>query len=240
MGLLDSPTWAFAWADVILAGFFPAEARIVAWGAIGAAISFTLYWLMSPQARIAGMAAAEQRLKRSMWNEDAALADGLAAARDLIRLALARLRLVMIPAVIATVPLLSLAAWLDSEYGFAQPPPGEVASITAKPETAHVRWVAADAAPARIEVLGDDGLVLQAVAISVPVPVIQKWGWWNALIGNPLGYLLHDGPVDRIEIGLPMHQYLSVGPEWIRGWKALFFTTLLGVSLLLKVALRIR
>ncbi|MPZ56005.1 MAG: hypothetical protein GEU91_05775 [Rhizobiales bacterium] len=240
MGLLDLPSWVFSWTDATLAGLLPAGARIVLWGSVGAVVSLGLYWLVSPQQRMARIAAAERGLKRTMWDENAAIDEGFAAARELVRLALARLGLVLVPVLIAALPVLSLAAWLHTQYGFALPPPGQVASVKAEPHTAQVRWVAAGAAPARVEVLDGQGFILQSVPVLVPVPIIHKRAWWNVLIGNPLGYLPNDSPVDGIEIGLPKQQYLSVGPDWIRGWEALFFAALLAGSLLLKSVLRIR
>jgi hypothetical protein len=64
--------------------------------------------------------------------------------------------------------------------------------------------------------------------------------WWNRLIGNPLGYLPDDGPVERIDIDLPPRHVLSVGPEWVRTWLMPFFGALLVTSLLIKIVFRIR
>lgn len=240
MGLFDVPAGIFSWVDAGVAGFLPAPARIAAWGVMGAVASLGLYWLLSPQQRMARIAEAEQRLKHAMWEDDTAMAEGLAAASSLIRLALVRLGLVLIPVLIAALPILSLMVWLDTQYGLALPRPGQTASIKAVPDTAHVRWVPDNSPPARVEVLDQAGQVHQSVPIVVAVPVIEKRTWWNALIGNPLGYLANDSPAERVEISLEKQQYLSVGPDWIRGWEALFLVTLLAGSALLKWTLRIR
>jgi hypothetical protein len=245
MGLFDVPAGIFSWVDAGLVGFLPAPARIAVWGVVGAVASLGLYWLLSPQQRMIRIAEAEQRLKRAMWEDDTAMAEGLAAASSLIRLALVRLGIVLVPVLIAALPVVSLTVWLDTQYGLALPRPGQTASIKAEPNTAQVRWVAANntgnnGPSAHVEVLDRAGQVLQSLPIVVPIPVIEKRAWWNRLIGNPLGYLANDSPVERVEISLEKQQYLSIGPDWIRGWEALFLVTLLVGSVLLKWTLRIR
>ena len=240
MGLLDLPVSALAWVDVRLAAILPAAARIVLWGGIGAVTSMGLYWLVSPQRRIAHIAAEERRLKERLRDEDTAVADGLASAQELLRLALLRLGLVLLPVLVAALPVVCLAVLLETRYAHALPPPGHAATVKVEPDTAHGIWRVENGAPPRVDVLDDRGLVLQSLPISAPVPVVHKRLWWNALIGNPLGYLPAEGPVERIEIRLPERRYLSFGPDWIRGWEALFVATLLAGSLLLKFLFRIR
>jgi hypothetical protein len=91
----------------------------------------------------------------------------------------------------------------------------------------------------RIVVADGNGRRLAVISMKAPVPVIAKRQWWNAFIGNPAGYLPDGAAIQRIEVPLPRIEYLSFGPAWIRGWEWLFFGSLLVVSLMLKVALRI-
>ena len=72
------------------------------------------------------------------------------------------------------------------------------------------------------------------VPLARPVPVVEKRHWWNALIGNPAGYLPEAGPVERIELSLPAVEVLPFGPSWLRGWEVLFFTLLVAFSLIIK------
>lgn len=238
MGLLDLPASLWSWADAQMA-LLPAIARIVAWGVLGAILSLGLYWFLSPQRRIARIADDEQRLKETLRDDSIEMADGLAAAKGLLRLAFARLGLVTVPVLLAAIPLLSLMTWMEAHYAYSLPQPGQVADVRVEPKIAEGRWVPANANPPRVEVLDGQGSILQSLPILAPVPVIEKRFWWNVLIGNPLGYLSDDSPIDRIDIGLPANQYLSVGPDWARGWLAPFILSLLAGSLLLKFAFRI-
>lgn len=67
-----------------------------------------------------------------------------------------------------------------------------------------------------------------------PAPVVHKRQWWNALIGNPAGYLPPQGPAEAIYLDLPKKQMLAFGPDWMRGWEFLYFVLLVAGSLGLK------
>jgi hypothetical protein len=81
--------------------------------------------------------------------------------------------------------------------------------------------------------------VVQRFWLSAPVPTIHKRQWWNALIGNPLGYLPDSSRLEWIELGLPQREYLPFGPAWLRAWYVVFFGVLLAASLAIKVGARI-
>ncbi len=63
---------------------------------------------------------------------------------------------------------------------------------------------------------------------------VEKFGWFNWLIGNPAGYLPADAPVAHIHLELPRRQLLDLGPSWLRGWIFWYFLVALLVSLWLK------
>ena len=68
---------------------------------------------------------------------------------------------------------------------------------------------------------------------------IHQRRWWNALIGNPAGYLPSPGDVDAVHLGMPRPEFLPLGPEWLRGWMAYFFGVVIVLSLLLKFLWRL-
>ena len=53
VGLFDLPAPLFAWLDGLLSGLAPPTLRLVLWGLVAAALSMGIYWLLSPQERIA-------------------------------------------------------------------------------------------------------------------------------------------------------------------------------------------
>lgn len=238
MGVFDLPAPGIAWADETFSNLFSSDGvRIALWGVIAAILSMGIYWLISPQRRIARIVDEERRLRQELW-KDNELTDGMGAVRRLLGLALARIGLVLGPVLVAALPVLCLMAWLQTHYAYALPPPGQSAAVQVEP-AAEGRWIEDGTVP-RVEVLDAAGALLESLTLSEPVPVIHKRVWWNVLIGNPLGYLPEEGPLERIEIDLPSREYLSLGPSWLRGWEALFITTLLLASIAFKVVFRIK
>ena len=238
MGLLDLPAPALAWTDLQLARAAPETARILLWAAAAAMLSMLLYWALSPQHRLARLAAEERLLRDRLSDTPAEMAEGLASAGRLLRLAFLRLGLVLPPAIAAALPGLCVMVWLNAHYAYEMPPePAEVA-VRVEPANAEGRVVAGD--PVQVEVRDRQGALLHSVPLGAAVPVVHKRLWWNTLIGNPLGYLPDDSAIDRIEIGLVEKRYLAIGPDWMQGWEPLFIAALLAGSLAIKLLFRIR
>lgn len=240
MGLLDIPAPMLSWTDQQLSGTFPDFARVVLWAALTAALSMAIYWLISPQRRLGRLAIEEQSLKEQLNDDAADWSEGVASARQLLRLALLRLALVLPPTIIAALPVVSVMAWLHTHYAYNMPAPSDTVDVRVVPPLAHGGVVAPDDAPPRVEVRDNRDQLLQAVPLFAAVPVLHKRLWWNALIGNPMGYLRDDAPVERIEIDLPEKLYLPVGPLWLRTWHTPFLVTLLVSSLMLRFLFRVR
>jgi hypothetical protein len=199
-----------------------------------------LYRVLSPQGHImkARQEAVEARRRLSAFGGE------MREAWPLIRTALGRslrhLGLVLRPALLASLPLISLLAWLSSAYGHAFPAPGEAVDVRAFPQPLPARLVYAPALEVpRIVVDDGNGRVVSEVPLPAPVTAVHKRQWWNSLIGNPASYLPDDSPVDWIEVGLPRKEYLPFGPSWLRGWETIFFAVLLLCSLAIRFAFRI-
>ena len=64
--------------------------------------------------------------------------------------------------------------------------------------------------------------------------VVAQPSWLDWLVRNPAGNLPADAPVELIEFGLPSQQLQPFGPDWLRGWEAIFFSTLIIASLWLR------
>jgi len=239
MGLLDIPAPLFGWLDHQAGAFMPATLRLVLWALLASALSMLLYRQLSPQHRIAQIEAATRRVRRALAMHDGDMADGMRLSRRMLSLAFARLRIVSLPALAGALPVVCLMAWLSTSYGYILPATFEPVGVHASPASAHVVWIADPAAP-RVAALDEAGNVVEEKAITAPVATVHKRAWWNVLVGNPLGYLPADGPVDRIDLDLQRSEYLPFGPAWLRGWEFLFIGVMLIASLGLKAGLRIR
>ena len=246
MGLLDLPAPLFAGLDSLLSGLAPPTLRLALWGVIAAVLSMGAYWLLSPQTRIAQAKADALAARRELDAYDGEFAEAWPLMGRVLRTALRQLGLVTSPAVLGSLPVLALLAWLSTSYGHSFPADDAEIPVRATPQIGDVRVQAVqpDAQAAahaghQVVVLDDAGNVVKRFPLSAPVPMIHKRQWWNALIGNPIGYLPDSSPLEWIELGLPQREYLPLGPSWLRAWYVVFFGVLLGASLAIKVAARI-
>lgn len=241
MGLLDLPGPLYGWLDAALSGFLPPLARIIVWGVVGGLASMALYALLAPQGRIAEGKREAAEARRALDSHDGALADAGPLIGRMLRLSLEQVRLTTMPAVIASLPLLTLLAWMSTAYGHRFPDNGEAAAVEAQPASAQAEWIgsAAQDAPPRILVRDGDGAEIARLSLPVPVSVIHEWQWWNLILGNPAGYLPDDPRIERVQIALPRRHFLSFGPQWARGWELPFFTALIIASVALKLGARI-
>jgi hypothetical protein len=239
MGLLDLPAPLFSWLDAVLTMIAPPFARLLLWAAAGALISMELYRLVSPQERIATVKSALEQVRRTVNDFDGPFEEAWPHIRHMLWLAVRRVLLVLPATLLASLPLLVVIVWLDTHYGGMFPPPGASAAVHVG-EGFQGRWIdEGNGSPPRAEVLDPVGARIAEVPMAAPVSVVHKRQWWNALIGNPAGYLSDETPLDRIEIALPRQQLISFGPDWLRGWEPVFFVALLAFALALKTVRRI-
>jgi hypothetical protein len=241
MGLFDVPGPVLGWLDGLLEAVAPPVLRLVVWGAVAGILSMWLYRVLSPQARIAHGKAELLAARRSLNAYDGALEGAWPLLRHMLRVAVRQVGRVGGPALLASLPLVCLLAWLSTAYGYSFPPPGDAPSIRTAPVELEARWI--DGRPTggqqepdapRIRVGDSNTPAVAEVPLPEPVPIIHKRQWWNVLLGNPIGYLPRDSAVDVIRVGLPRKEYLSAGPRWVRGWELPFFSVLVVVSLALK------
>jgi hypothetical protein len=239
VGLLDLPAPLFAGLDGLLSNLASPTLRLVIWGVIAAVVSMGAYWLLSPQKRIAQAKADAIAARRELDGYDGEFAHAWPLIGRVLSAAVRQLGLVTGPAVLASLPVLALLIWLSTAYGYAFPSATDI-PVRTLPEAGAARAEPVQAPSGhQVVVLDDTGNVVQRIALSAPVPTIHKRQWWNAFVGNPIGYLPDSSPLESIELGLPQREYLTVGPAWLRAWYVVFLGVLLAVSLAIKFAARI-
>lgn len=246
MGLFDLPAPLFAWLDAKLVDLLPATARLILWGVFGAIVSMGLYRFLSPQARIAQGKQDLVQARRRLDAYDGEMDGAWPLIRGLLSTAFSQVGRVGGPAVLASLPLLALLVWLSTAYGYGYPDPGGRPEVQVSPPGLQAEWVGSrpDGAIAgmsvpHVRVIENGGGVVTDVPLPAPIPVVHKRQWWNALLGNPAGYLPSGAAVERIRVDLPKKQYVPLGPAWVRGWELTFFSALIIVSLGLKWIARI-
>lgn len=227
MGLFDLPAPLFRAVDGAVAGALPATVRLWLWGLIGGVASMGLYWLLSPQKRIGQTKRELAQAQQALNSFDGEFAQAWPMLRRMLGLAFKQLGIVFIPALIAMSPVLCLLAWMSTSFSYRWPQAGAEVPAQTEPSGYGARWNAQPRG-AEIVILDRAGRTLSTHTMAAPVPVLHKRQWWNALLGNPAGYLDDSSPVETVEFDLPDKEYLGFGPGWLRGWE---FSFLLAVTI---------
>lgn len=242
MGLFDLPGPLLSWLDGGLGQVAPPTLRLILWGLLGGAASMALYWLLSPQRAIAAARMDAAAARRALDAYEGDFGDAWPLIRRVLGQALRQLRLVLWPALVASLPAICLIVWVSTAYGYSFPAPGETVAIRTEPDHLQAELVTASppaTASRAIAVADQDGEVLRTIPWPEPVDMIHKRQWWNLLFGNPAGYLPEDAEVELVALDLAPNEYLPFGPWWLRAWYGVFFTALVVGSLAVKLIWRI-
>jgi hypothetical protein len=242
MGLFDLPGPLLSWLDGLLGLFAPPTLRLILWGLLTGAASMALYWALSPQRKISAAKAGAVAARRSLDAYDGDFADAWPLIRAVLGQAVRQFRLVLWPALLASLPAVCLLVWISTAYGYSFPAPAATVAIHTAPRQLQAELTAPAPPPAAgraIVVADQQGKVIDTVPWAMPIATLHKRQWWNLLFGNPAGYLPDDAAVELIELDLAPNQYLPFGPSWLRPWYGVFFAALVLGSLAVKLVWRI-
>jgi len=246
MGLLDIPAPLFDLLAPVLS-FLPAPVQLMFWGAVCGAFSMWLYQVMSGQDKIGAIKAETIAARKALAGyEGHEFDEMMPLALNVLKLSGKHFMTVIGPAVLSSLPALTLIVWVSNNFGYITPEPGTAVTVSVTPETelalpqnasgeSQVNWPDAEEP---VAVASTDGQSLFTVT-GARSPLIHKKIWWNSLIANPAGYLDDDSPLELVTVDLQAHEYLPFGPDWLREWAGLFFITLLVVSIGIKVIFKI-
>ncbi|HMA14852.1 MAG: hypothetical protein ACM35H_11775 [Bacteroidota bacterium] len=248
MGLFDLAGPALTWLDRALAAAVPDAGRLVLWGLFAAAVSMALYAVLSPQHRLRRVREDAVAARHALDQHEGSFEEARPLMARMFATSMKQLGLVLMPAVVASLPMLFMLTWLYGAFSYTLPdqpgavdlrtaPTGYEASIRPS-QLASSAPVAVAGAPTLV-VQDGRGRVVDERPLSAPVTTLHKERWWNVLIANPIGYLADDSPLELVEIDLPRREVLSVGPWWMRTWEFVFFTTLVAASLAIKLLFRL-
>jgi len=245
--LLDLPAPLFGAIDATLA-FAPAALRIALYACACAWSGMVLYRRTSDQARLRELVGAVTQSQRALAAHEGDFAELRALIRRNFTLTLRRLWLTTRPALVASLPLLFALPWLSDRFSCNSPAALQTIHACVTPATAATRlhWTTptATAEPGCWRVTWPVAGVAAGVADASGRTIytsaaprstsVEKFAWFNYLIGNPDGYLPDAGPIDRIDLDLDMQQIVPFGPLWLRKWETYFFLVLFAISLALK------
>ena len=246
MSLFDIPAPLFTALDSLL-DFLPVYLRLLLWATLTGSVSMVLYWLCSSQDKVeaaknravaarAAMAGYEGTEFGEMWP----------LAKESLAASGAHFLKVLGPAVLSSLPALSLIVWVSSQFSYVLPDAGQSIRANTMPKQALAGYTAdADGNytiqwPAEPVTLKDNNdAALFDLPLSHRVPVVHRKLWWNSLIANPNGYLPEDSAVQEVSFEFQRIEYLEFGPGWMRGWELSYFLWLIIVSIAIKVGFKI-
>jgi hypothetical protein len=252
-GLFDIAAPLFELIDEAFAGILGDTARIILWGIAAGAASMGIYRLTSPQKKIEQAKSDSVAARKALSSYDGDFDGILPLAGRSLATSLRHFGLALGPALLGSLPVIFVMAWMSGSFGYHVPDPGEDVEIKTIGQTEPLSWSSgiqvsgADQWTVRwpnpdspISLRDPSGASLVSLPLSHPVPIKHKRMWWNALFANPLGSLPDDAPIDVIELDLKPKVFLPLGPAWMQGWEALFIVFVLVSSVAIKVIFRIR
>ena len=253
LGLFDIASPVLYWVDNTVLGWLPVWARVVLWSALASYLSMTIYRYTSRQEALDEVKSQVVDTRSELQGFDGDFKDLWPILKQNLGLAGKQLWLTFIPAMVASLPVLFVLAWMANAFDAQVPPAGTQVPVTLTAADGHtlppLTWrgdtKAMETAPGawdvtwpadggKAELVGPDASPLLTLPTAVPVRSVAQWVWWNRLIGNPGGYLASPGDVAVAHIGLPQPTVFPFGPDWLRGWLPAMLVVLMGLSLFLK------
>jgi hypothetical protein len=253
MGFFDIPAPLFGFLDSYLEAILPPLGRLLVWAVAAGVLSMATYRLFSAQENISRIKSAAAAARNALARYDGEFEGLWPLIRASLALSSKHMGVTLWPALVASLPALFIMAWVSNSFGYHFPSPGTPTDIRVVPAQAEIAWNTENAdmigdatwridwptPVAAIELTDISAKIIAEFPLSAPVPVVHKWQWWNAIIGNPAGYLPDAIEIERIEIALPNTEYLNFGPAWLRSWEPSFLIVLVLCSLAVKFAFRI-
>jgi hypothetical protein len=250
MGLFDIPAPLFGAIDGLL-GFLPAYARLLLWAAITGALSMFFYWLCSAQEKVEGAKRRAIKGRKEMAAyQGTEFGEMWPLAKESLAASGKHFIVVLVPAVLSSLPALTLIVWVSGQFSYTLPATGTDVAIQSTPAAAAERLqplVIKEDGPAitwppsddKFTVSTLDNIELIELPLQAAVPVVHQRKWWNSLIANPNGYLPDDTGIEEIHFELLPIEFIQFGPAWARTWELSYFLLLILVSLGIKVAFKI-
>lgn len=233
----------------------PLLVRTVLWGGISGASCVLVYALLSKQAAIRFLKAETLELRKKLMDPSVDPGTVPRLLRRNLRMSFALLGRVIGPALVSAVPVLVVAAWLNTFHGFAAPGTDTAIPVEGRPPEVEFRFTPesrvrlADDKTIRVTAPHNDdhALVLNAHGKAVyagdpfspPAPVITKKQWWHHLFASEAGYLSTDAPIEELQFGFERQRVIRSGPAWLGGWEFWFFAGVLVMALALKIGFKL-
>ncbi|MEE8340917.1 MAG: hypothetical protein V3R52_02335, partial [Candidatus Neomarinimicrobiota bacterium] len=91
-----------------------------------------------------------------------------------------------------------------------------------------------------ISIYSIGNLIYSGQPFSVPVPIVTKRKWWSFILGNPLGYVVHESPIETLVFKFPEKVQFEKLPKLIDGWELLFFIGIFISAITLRIIFKVQ
>ena len=244
---------AFTAVDAAMAVVLQPLPRLLAWGCLMAVVAMLLYRLISPQRTLIRVKSEAAAARRQMATFDGEFDELMPIVRRSLTLSLQHVTWIFFPALLASLPLFCCLVWLDATYSYRTPTSGQPVQLSVSPAYEPITSVPPAALDhgsdgwridwpqpgAHVALFDERNATLVKLSGSPGSDTIEKFRSWNRLVGNPMGYLPADSPVERLTFQFAPVEVIHSGPAWIRGWEAPFLFSMIVLSILIKVVFRI-
>ena len=259
MGFFDLPAPIFSLLDRLLV-FLPDLVKLIIWGLVAGYGTMWLFKRFSNQEKIQGLKIQVKKNQKKMAAFEGEINELLPLIGQTLKLAFKQLGAALGPALLVSIPVIFILAWLSNSYSLKQPEASEVyqAEVITLSDSnfssaeynlgnkAQTRWLENDSAwefswPAEGKplTLNHSSANILSISADKVTNIVHKKQWWNWLVGNTMGYLPADSNIDQIIFNFEENKILEMGPGWMHGWMFPFFLSFLIFSLAFKFILKI-
>jgi len=252
MGFFDLLNPVFGVLDNTILGWAPAWLIVSFYGLVSGILTMVVYAKVSNQEALnkGKIESKEALAAMKQLDPDADSEVVMATMKRAIKAPLIQAKNSIVPALVASIPLIFIMVWISQAYSYTTPDAGSQISAQLNPvvsvqqneqvqvndnDDLSLSWPATG----EIEVAEQGGGVIAAVPASTRTPILHKRQWWNMLFANPAGYLDDGSPISAITLDLPKIELLGFGPAWMRTWWFIYFLVLMTAAIAIKVKFKI-
>ncbi len=249
MGFFDILSPVFSWFDtVVLSTFLSPVLKLAFWGIIGSVVSMGLYVLLSSQEKLSKLKVEVATTRKALNDYDGEFSGAWKLISKSLKLSGRQIGLTLVPAVLASLPVLFLLVWLGTDYNYNLPAAGDTIEITISPTSESIQFNANKTEDGKWQfiwttnkeyIVDSKGNNIIYFPLTKAIPILHKQQWWNSLFGNPIGYIPNNSPLEQIDIALPQNKYITIGPEWLHSAEIAFLLFVVICSLTIQFTFRI-
>jgi hypothetical protein len=246
----------FRGIDSWMSQLLPLPLRLVLWGVLSGALAMIIYVSFSPQERIANLKKRSRDLRKRLRDPDMEFKEFYALSIHNLKTSVKQLLFVTGPAIASSLPIILVALWIHSDFGYAFPSkisnnlmfvqkPLQNPTVSFEIQPSHTgnfkKDDSIDFSNANSFALSmDRKKIYEGNPFNPPTACLYKRKWWNFLIESPNGYLLPNSPIDQIRINVPKYRIIEGLPDWAAGWELPYFLSVFACAMFFKIKFRIQ